>query len=174
MPTDEPDRKARDDLAQALHDEMQREFPKFTHRKLDDLDEATGVFDRYRRLADRAIAAAGAVAHRDGAETMRAKIAAWMREPESLRTAEAMALWEKLATAVERIPPPPPAERRPMPDGWKLVPIEPTDDMAGIGGKEVVRLTDEEDFTSAVDAACCAYRDMVAAAPLPLPAEGEG
>ncbi len=43
-----------DRLAQQLHDEWQRErFPKFVWRNLDDIDEATGVFDKWRAQARR-------------------------------------------------------------------------------------------------------------------------
>jgi hypothetical protein len=41
-----------DQIAQRLHDEYQRQhFPKFTWRKLDEIDEATGHFDRWRESA---------------------------------------------------------------------------------------------------------------------------
>src|SRR5215207_247518 len=45
-----------DSLADALHDEVQREFPKFTQRPLDSMDDATGVADRFRRMARDALA----------------------------------------------------------------------------------------------------------------------
>lgn len=41
-----------DRLAQRLHDDWQRErFPKFVWRRLDEIDEATGVFDKWRATA---------------------------------------------------------------------------------------------------------------------------
>lgn len=40
-----------DRLAERIHDEFQAQYPKFTHRKLDAMDEATGVWARFRKLA---------------------------------------------------------------------------------------------------------------------------
>jgi hypothetical protein len=44
-------------VARAIHDEFQADFPRFTRRELDGLDEATGVAERFRRMARAAIQA---------------------------------------------------------------------------------------------------------------------
>jgi len=38
-------------VADIIHAEFQRDFPTFTQRKLDAMDEATGVAERFRQLA---------------------------------------------------------------------------------------------------------------------------
>jgi hypothetical protein len=44
-------------MAKAIHRAYQEPFPKFTHRELDDLDEATGVASRFRGMARASLAA---------------------------------------------------------------------------------------------------------------------
>ncbi|ORJ13416.1 hypothetical protein A7D02_07320 [Aeromonas salmonicida] len=54
-----------------------------------------------------------------------------------------------------------------MPEGWKLVPVEPTQEMVAVGCEdEGSRITDGAEFARAL------YADMLAAAPKPAPTKG--
>lgn len=54
-----------------------------------------------------------------------------------------------------------------MPKGWKLVPVEPTQEMVAVGCEdEGSRITDGAEFARAL------YADMLAAAPKPAPTKG--
>lgn len=47
-----------DAAARVLHDKFQADFPQFTQRKLDAMDEVTGVADRFRSMAREVLEAA--------------------------------------------------------------------------------------------------------------------
>lgn len=69
---------------------------------------------------------------------------------------------------------------QPAPQGWRMVPVEPTAGMIDAGYMHTLRADeDEDDYYRARGCAIAAYSDMIAAAPtLPLagdgPLQGEG